>query len=178
MFSLGKAQGSTPPAGWLAGVSASTPEGPKLSLARSGSELCLEANLTSAGLCPGMGRHRDCAGHGDPVLRVVQAAEHPTRHPPHTGVSALRDTQTSPTGHRIPFCDISPATGMIFLAELSGSPRDPQGRRQGYGVRPQRWAYFSPCTALPRDRCCPRTCCFNDSIPVLGVGRKRWGLCK
>lgn len=26
--------------------------------------------------------------------------------------------------------------------------------------------------------CCPRTLCFNDFIPVFGVGRKRWGLCK
>lgn len=80
-----------------------------------------------------MGRHWDGAGHGDPILilRVLRAAEHPTCCPPRTGVSALRDAQTSPTGHRIPFCDISPAAGMIFLAELSGSPRVAEGGGRG-----------------------------------------------
>lgn len=84
-------------------------------------------------LCPGVGRHRDGAGHEDPVLilRGLRAAEHPTHCPPRIGVSALGDTQTSPTGHRIPFCDISPAAGMIFLAELSGSLRVPEGGGRG-----------------------------------------------
>lgn len=93
VFSLGRAQGSPPPAGWLAGVSASTPHGPKLSLARSSSELCLEANLTLAvswgGTAPGWCRAwrprphpQGAAGSGAPhPLPSSHWGQRPRGHP-------------------------------------------------------------------------------------------------
>lgn len=103
--------------------------------------------------------------------------EHPTAAQPRCCPLRAGATQTSLTSTRS--CSVAYSRCWDGLPQKAfWQTWGPLGKSQGDGVRPQGWVYFPSPPALPWDPRCPRTCRFNDSIPVPGVGRKRWGLCK